>query len=104
MERSFTVQWRASEASVANSTALALSTGRAPGRPRQTGQMLVLGGEPNLLAQPQKALEAVSSCTCTSRPMTGSYWARISGASEAAADMIEFYREGGLPIYRSGLG
>ncbi len=37
----------ASAASVANSTALALSTGSAPGRPRQTGQMLVLGSEPN---------------------------------------------------------
>src|ERR1700744_4337018 len=90
MERSFTVQLRASDASVANSMALALRTGSAPGRPRQTEQTLVLGAAPNLFAHPQKALVAVSSCTCTSRPLTGSYLSRTSGAV-AAADMSSFY-------------
>src|SRR5579862_77173 len=88
MERSFTVQLRASAASVANSTAFSLSTGSAPGRPRQTGQMLVLGSEPNRLAQPQKALVAVRSCTWTSSPITGSYLAMMSGDTAAAADMV----------------
>ena len=39
---------------MANSTARRLMTGSAPGRPRQTGQTLVLGAEPNSLGQPQK--------------------------------------------------
>jgi len=43
MERSRTSQLMASEASVANSTAFSLSTGKAPGSPRHTGQTLVLG-------------------------------------------------------------
>src|ERR1035438_2098434 len=85
MERSRTSQCSASAARVANSTALALSTGNAPGRPRHTGQILVLGSEPNRLAQPQKALVLVSSCTWTSSPMTGSYLARISGESDVAS-------------------
>src|ERR1039457_1021276 len=93
MDRSRTWQLRASEASAANSTALALSTGSAPGRPRQTGQTLVLGAEPKWLAHPQKALVAVSSCTWTSRPMTGSYLARTSGDRPAAAGIFEFYRD-----------
>src|SRR5271166_3292616 len=87
MERSRTSQLMAIEASVANSTAFALSTGKEPGRPRQTGQTLVLGAEPKWLAQPQKTLVAVSSCTWTSSPMTGSYLARISG-ERAAADIL----------------
>src|SRR5580698_9221220 len=84
MERSRTSQLRASEASVANSTARLLRTGSAPGKPRQTGQTLVLGGDPKRLTQPQKALVSVRSWTWTSRPMTGSYLARISGATVAA--------------------
>ena len=79
MERSRTWQLRASEASVANSTARRFRTGSAPGRPRQTGQTLVFGGAPKRLAQPQKALVSVRSWTWTSSPMTGSYLARISG-------------------------
>src|SRR5579863_5105587 len=89
MERSFTVQLRAKAASVAYSTAFALSTGSAPGSPRQTGQMFVLGAEPKWLAHPQKALVAVRSWTCTSSPMTGSYLARTSGESAVAA-MISY--------------
>ncbi len=79
-------------ARVANSTAFALSTGKAPGSARHTGQTLLLGAEPKWLAQPQKALEAVSSCTWTSSQITGSYLARTSGES-AAAGICEFYRE-----------
>src|SRR5271163_406379 len=71
-------------ARTANSTARLFRTGRAPGRPRQTGQMLVLGAAPNFDEQPQKALVRVSSCTWTSRPMTGSYLVRISGEMLAA--------------------
>src|SRR5580692_10519195 len=90
MERSRTWQLRASEAKVANSTARRLRTGSAPGRPRQTGQTLVLGGAPNLLAQPQKALVSVRSWTWTSRPMTASYLARTSGESVTAVAMGNF--------------
>ena len=57
---------------MADSTALALTTGSAPGRPRQTGQTWVLGSAPNSVAQPQNILVFVPSSTWTSRPMTGS--------------------------------
>src|SRR6202789_3217073 len=79
-------------ASTANSTACFLSTGSAPGRPRQTGQTWVLGSPPYSLMQPQKALERVSSWTWTSRPMTGWYLARISGESPATAGIQEVYQ------------
>src|SRR5277367_5966555 len=78
MERSRTWQLRARAARVANSTARELRTGKAPGRPRQTGQTLVFGGAPKRLAHPQKALVSVRSWTWTSSPMTGSYLARMS--------------------------
>ena len=54
-------------------TARALATGRLPGRPRQTGQVRVLGGSPKESAQPQNIFVAVASWTWISRPMTGSY-------------------------------
>ncbi len=38
-------------------------TGSAPGWPRQTGQVRLLGGAPNLTAQPQKSFVAVRSWT-----------------------------------------
>ena len=60
-------------ASTANSTARLLSTGSAPGSPRQTGHTFVLGGAPNCVEQPQKILVCVSNWTCTSSPITGSY-------------------------------
>src|SRR5882757_6010119 len=53
-------------------TASALSTGREPGRPRQTGQTFELGRAPNEVEQAQNALVLVRSWACTSRPMTGS--------------------------------
>src|SRR6185437_7544442 len=92
MERGRTSQFRASEASVANSTAFSFNTGNAPGRPRQTGQTFVFGSAPNLFAQPQNALVAVSNWTCTSRPITGSYLARISG--DKAAEAIDEFSPG----------
>ena len=55
----------------ANSTARRLSTGSAPGRPRQTGQTLVFGGAPNAVLHPQKIFVSVSSWAWISRPMTG---------------------------------
>src|ERR1700731_2428601 len=66
-------QFRAMAASVANSTAFLFNTGSAPGSPRHTGQTLVFGGAPKRVEHEQKILDAVRSCTWTSRPMTGSY-------------------------------
>lgn len=60
-------------ANTANSTALRLSTGSAPGQPRHTGQVLLLGVAPKRVEHEQKILVAVRSWTCTSSPMTGSY-------------------------------
>src|SRR5207237_3650789 len=81
MEVSLMRHFSAIAASTAYSTAFLLSTGSAPGNPRQTGQTLVLGGAPKRVEQPQKILVWVSSCTCTSRPMTGSYFSRTRTAS-----------------------
>src|SRR5258708_14051620 len=62
-----------------------LSTGRVPGRPRQTGQTLVFGGSPKRVEQPQKIFVRVRSWTWTSRPMTGSYLASASGAMDGSS-------------------
>src|SRR5213592_2089281 len=70
---------------MAISTARLLSTGRVPGRPRQTGQTSVFGGSPKRVEQPQKIFVRVRSWTWTSKPMTGSYFASTSGAMEAAS-------------------
>ena len=64
----------ASPARMANSTTFRFSTGRAPGRPRQTGQVCELGVWPKAVEQPQKILVLVVSWTWTSRPMTASYF------------------------------
>src|ERR1700691_3907770 len=83
MDTSLMRHSRAIAASVANSTALRSSTGKAPGIPRHTGQTLVFGGSPKRVEQEQKIFDAVSSCTWTSSPITGSYFA--SKSSETAA-------------------
>src|SRR5215813_14269739 len=71
-----------------------LRTGRVPGRPRQTGQVLALGASPKRVEQAQKILVLVSSWTWTSRPMTGSYLASTSGLREAAsADLVILKRQ-----------
>src|SRR6202011_1891025 len=60
-------------------TARRLATGSAPGRPRQVGQVWVLGGSPNVTRQPQNILVRVFSWTWISRPITGS-WSDTRGA------------------------
>ena len=70
-------------------TAWRLSTGKAPGRPRQTGQTLVLGASPKRLRQAQKILVCVRSWQCTSRPITGSYSARMSSKVRVFAMTME---------------
>lgn len=52
---------------------LLLLGGARTGWPMHTGQMLVFGSSPYWLAQLQKALVRVSSCTCVSMPITASY-------------------------------
>src|SRR5712692_11898473 len=69
---------------MAISTARLFSTGRVPGKPRHTGQTLVFGGSPKRVEQPQKIFVLVRSWTWTSRPITGSYFARTSGAMEVS--------------------
>ena len=71
-------QFSASPIRIADSTAMPLTTGSAPGSPRQTGQTWVLGSAPNPVAQPQNILVAVLSSTWTSRPITGSNLASAS--------------------------
>ena len=71
----------ASDAWMAISSARPFNTGKAPGWPRQTGQTLVLGGAPKPVGQPQKILVRVLSWTCTSSPITGSYFAISSGVA-----------------------
>ncbi len=70
---------------MAISTARLFRTGRVPGKPRHTGQTLVFGGSPKRVEQPQKIFVLVSSWTWTSRPMTGSYFARTSGAMDVSS-------------------
>ena len=53
------------------SIASSFGTGRAPGRPRHTGQTLVLGSAPNSTAQPQNIFDRVRSSTWVSMPITG---------------------------------
>src|SRR6266496_3284773 len=88
MELSFTSRFSACAALTAYSTACRFSTGSAPGIPRHTGQTLVLGSEPKMLGQPQKILLLVSSCTCTSRPITVSYLVSTPAVLFAAIAMV----------------
>jgi hypothetical protein len=83
-------QWSASAALIASSTACRLSTGSAPGRPRQTGQTFVFGSAPNSTGQPQNIFVFVPSWTWTSRPMTGSYLVKMFSAP-AMADIFRLY-------------
>jgi hypothetical protein len=61
IEVSLMRQFSAIAASVANSTALRLRTGNAPGMPRHTGQTLVFDGAPKRVEQEQKIFDAVRS-------------------------------------------
>src|ERR1700758_51831 len=91
MDVSLIRQFSAIAARVANSTALRFRTGRAPGMPRQTGQTFVLGGAPKRVEQEQKIFDAVRSCTCTSRPMTGSKAVPAVRETSAGVDIIGDY-------------
>src|SRR5262245_40666396 len=73
MEVPCTVHSSASAARTASSTTCEFKTGSAPGRARQTGQVLEFGGAPKLVEQQQKIFVRVLSCTCTSSPTTISY-------------------------------
>jgi hypothetical protein len=72
------VQFRARPIRTADSSAFSLSTGSAPGRPRQTGHTWVFGAAPKTVEQPQNILVTVLSSTWTSRPSTGSKAATAS--------------------------
>ena len=52
--------------------ARALTTGSAPGSPRQVGHVWMFGGSLNDSLQPQNIFVCVLSWTWISRPMTGS--------------------------------
>ncbi|HUS65621.1 MAG TPA: hypothetical protein VMZ28_13820 [Kofleriaceae bacterium] len=73
-ERGRIAQPHASPRRTAISRARALKTGRQPGRPSTTGSVSEFGRSPKEAAEAEKALEAVASWTCTSRPITGSHF------------------------------
>src|ERR1700693_1434225 len=99
METSLIRHSKAIAARAANSTAFRFSTGKAPGSPRHTGHTFVFGGSPKRVEHEQKIFDAVSSCTWTSSPMTGSYFASKSsetaGVVAISGDYI--WRGGGEP-------
>src|SRR5690349_11424632 len=74
------VQPSASAARTASSIARWLPTGRAPGKPRQTGHTFWFGREPTSTEHPQNSFVLVSSWAWTSSPITGSY--RVTSGSE----------------------
>src|SRR5437870_13808368 len=82
-------------AKAAKSTAFRLRAGRAPGNPKQTGQTFVFGGSPKRVEQEQNILVAVRSWTCTSSPMTGSYFARTAAEMSETVDIASDYSWGG---------
>src|SRR5215475_11872289 len=69
-------QFRPRAALIAITTATRFKTGRAPGNPRQTGQVLTLGASPKRVEHEQNNLDFVRSCAWHSRPMTASYFMR----------------------------
>src|SRR5271157_4479100 len=71
-------QFSASAVFMAIVTASWFNTGRAPGKPRHTGQTLEFGGSPKCVEQEQKIFDLVRSCKCTSRPITASYFVRAT--------------------------
>src|ERR1700704_1967780 len=89
METSLIRHSKAIAAKAANSTAFRFSTGKAPGSPKHAGHTFVFGGSPKRVEHEQKIFEAVSSCTWTSSPMTGSYFARTSSEMDTLVAMRE---------------
>src|SRR4029453_7761445 len=59
----------ASAARIPSSTARQFNTGKAPGRPRQTGHVFAFGSSPKRVEHPQKIFDSVLSWACTSSPM-----------------------------------
>src|ERR1700687_1755695 len=100
---------KAIAARAANSTALRFNTGKAPGSPRHTGHTLVFGGSPKRVEQEQKIFDAVSNCTWTSSPITGSYFASKSSETAGVVAISGDYSwrrrgEPGVPARRPIVG
>src|SRR5882672_3225960 len=72
----------ASAARAPSSTARQLSTGKAPGKPRQTGQVFEFGSSPKRVEHPQKIFDSVFSCACISRPIMVSQLVMVSCYSQ----------------------
>src|SRR5437762_11675267 len=49
-------------------------TGKAPGSPRQIGQVWEFGSAPNSTGQAQNIFDRVFNCACTSRPIVVRYF------------------------------
>src|ERR1700683_3056767 len=101
METSLMRHSNAIAARAANSTAFRFNTGRAPGRPRQTGQTFVFGGSPKRVEHEPKIFEAVSSCTWSSSLLTGSYLARRCSDNAGVVSIARDYSCLGDELLRS---
>src|ERR1700693_4583474 len=88
METSLMRHSKAIAARAANSTAFRFNTGKAPGSPRHTGHTFVLGRSPKRVEHEQKIFDTVSSCTWTSSPMTGSYFASKSSETAGGGGLL----------------
>src|SRR5699024_9313623 len=58
---------------MACSMAARFTLGKVPGRPKSMRLAWLLGSAPKAVLEPENILEAVVSCTCTSRPITVSH-------------------------------
>ena len=65
-------QFSARPIRIAYSTAVPLTTGREPGRPREVGVIAVFGSAAKMFGAPSNIFVAVPSSTWTSMPSTGS--------------------------------
>jgi hypothetical protein len=63
-------------------------TGKAPGRPRHTGQVCEFGSAPNSAGEAQNIFELVLSWTCTSRPMVVMYFMLLCVFVEALNTIV----------------
>src|SRR5215216_1223321 len=83
----------ASAARAPSSTTRRFNTGRAPGKPRQVGQVFELGSSPKRVAHPQKIFDSVLSCAWISRPITVSQlmfalWTQPAGICAGASRLF----------------
>ena len=83
------------------SIAFSFTTGSAPGKPKQTGQVWVFGSAPKIVLQPQNIFEAVPNSTWTSKPSTGSYFSITSSYFKLMRALLNQKRAKELerPIY-----